>query len=519
MSNTRREFLRQVGGIGGYRAAYLSMQALGLIGTAAVAEPLALPRGEAHGTKVAILGAGVAGLSAAYELGKAGYECLVLEARDRVGGRNWSIRRGAQLEMNDGTRQVCEFDPGMYWNAGPARIPSHHQAVISYCQELGVALEVEINTSRGARLYNPAANGGKAVEMRQAHNDVRGEIAELLGKAINRGALDEELTAQDKERMLAFLQTYGDLSPGLVFSGSTRSGYTTLPDAGSQAGERRDPLPLSTFLDIGLWNAVLFEEGFDFQATMFQPIGGMDQIPAAFALRLGAVVRLNSEVTAIRRRNDGVTITWTDKRSGKIAAVDADYCVVTIPLKVLLAIDNDFAATHRAAIRDIEYGDAVKIAWQSRRFWEIDDHIYGGISWVKGPTALVWYPSDRLLSHKGILLGGYATRNEVDALASRSLEEQFDLSRAAVEGLHPGHGHELEKPMAIAWSKVPYSLGIAARYTTDNDPRYAVLSEPDGPFYFAGEHLSHVGAWQEGAILSARRAINALERHRRCQRC
>jgi monoamine oxidase len=166
-------------------------------------------------------------------------------------------------------------------------------------------------------------------------------------------------------------------------------------------------------------------------------------------------------------------------------------------------------------MRDIVYGDAVKIAWQSRRFWEIDDEIYGGISWVKGPTVLVWYPSDRLFSEKGILLGGYATRNDADALAAKPLHDQLELSRAAIEGLHPGHSHELEKPMSITWSKVPYSLGIAARYKTDHDPNYAVLSEADGPFYFAGEHLSHVGAWQEGAILSARRAINMMDKHRR----
>jgi monoamine oxidase len=519
MSGTRRDFLRQVGSVGGYRAAYLSMQALGLIGAAATAEPLALQKGEAHGTKVVILGAGLAGLSAAYELGKAGYQCLVLEARDRVGGRNWSIRRGTALEMNDGTRQVCEFDPDMYWNAGPARIPSHHQAVLGYCQELGVALEVEINTSRGARLYNPAANGGRPVEMRQAHNDVRGEISELLGKAIHRGALDEELTTHDRERMIAFLQAYGDLSPDLVFRGSTRSGYKSLPDAGGEAGERRDPLQLSAFLDIDLWNGVLFEEGFDFQATMFQPVGGMDRIPMAFAGTLGPAVRLNSEVTAIRRRNDGVAIDYAEEKSSKPVTVEADYCIVTIPLKVLEVIDNDFTATHRTAMRGIEYGNAIKIAWQSRRFWEIDDHIYGGISWVKGPTALVWYPSDGLFSQKGILLGGYATRGEVGALAALPLAAQLALSRAAIEGLHPGHGHELEKPMAVAWSKVPYSLGIAARYTTDHDPNYAVLSEPDGPFYFAGEHLSHIGAWQEGAILSARRAINMLDRRRRCRAC
>src|SRR6516165_2105670 len=235
MSGTRREFLQQVGSIGGYRATYLTMQAMGLLSTAALAEPLALQKGEAHGTKVVILGAGVAGLSAAYELGKAGYDCTVLEARDRVGGRNWSIRRGTRIEMTDGTRQLCEFDPEMYWNSGPARIPSAHQAVLGYCRELGVALEVEINTSRGTRLYNPAANGGKPIEMRQAHNDVRGEISELLGKAISRGALDEELTARDKERMLAFLKTYGDLSPDLVFRGSTRSGYRNLPGAGGEA--------------------------------------------------------------------------------------------------------------------------------------------------------------------------------------------------------------------------------------------------------------------------------------------
>ena len=112
MSGTRRDFLRQVGSVGGYRATYLSMQAMGLLGTAAVAEPLTLQKGEAHGTKVVILGAGVAGLSAAYELGKAGYDCTVLEARDRVGGRNWTIRRGTRIDMTDGTRQLCEFDPG-----------------------------------------------------------------------------------------------------------------------------------------------------------------------------------------------------------------------------------------------------------------------------------------------------------------------------------------------------------------------------------------------------------------------
>ena len=516
MSGTRRDFLRQVARAGGYRATYLTMQAMGLLGTAAVAEPLALEKGTRHGTKVIVLGAGVAGLSAAYELGKAGYDCTVLEARDRVGGRNWTIRRGTKLEMTDGSRQVCEFDQDLYWNAGAARLPGHHQAVLGYCREFGVALEVEVNTSRGALLLNPAANAGRPIELRQAVNDARGAISELLGKAINRGALDQELTVPDKDRMLAFLRQYGDLSPDLLYRGSTRSGYKTLPGPADQVGVKRDPVPLGVLLDADMWTGMLFEESFTQQATMFQPVGGMDRIASAFAKKL--VVRLAREVTAIRRGQGGVSISYFDKRTGKRNAIDAAYCVVTIPLKVLEGIESDFSPAYRAAIHNVVYGNAVKIAWQSRRFWETDEQIYGGISWEKGSTTLIWYPSDRFFSPKGILLGAYANREDADALAKRPLGEQIEASRAAIEELHPGRSRQLEKPMAIAWSKVPYSLGIAARYSSGQDRDYTLLNEPDGPFYFAGEHLSQIGAWQEGAILSARRTINMIDRHRRAQR-
>ncbi len=143
-----------------------------------------------------------------------------------------------------------------------------------------------------ARLINPAENDGKPIEMRQAINDARGEISELLNKAIDRGALDQQLTPHDKERMAAFLRIYGDLTPDMRYQGSTRSGYRTLPGPADVGGEARDPIPLGTLLDADMWTGMLFEEGFDFQATMFQPVGGMDRIPMAFAKKLGRVVRL-----------------------------------------------------------------------------------------------------------------------------------------------------------------------------------------------------------------------------------
>ncbi|HWE74255.1 MAG TPA: flavin monoamine oxidase family protein [Stellaceae bacterium] len=518
MTGTRRDFLRRVGALGGFRATYLTMQAMGLLSAGAKTASAAPGLQPGHHTRVVILGAGLAGLSAAYELRKAGYDCTILEARSRVGGRNWTIRRDTVIGMTDGTHQRCAFDEGQYWNAGPARIPSHHQALLGYCRELGVALEVEVNTSRGEMLLNSAANDGKPVELRRAVNDSRGEISELLAKAVNRGALDQELTAHDKERMLAFLRQYGDLDVDLLYKGSSRAGYTTLPGAADQSGTIRPPLPLDRLLDEDMWSGMLFEDAFDFQATMFQPVGGMDHIPAAFAKQLGAVVRLGCEVTAIRRTDNGVRVNFWNTAARRREAIAADYCLVTIPLKVLKAIEADFSPDYAAAIGSVDYGNAVKIAWQAPRFWEAENHIYGGISWVKAPTALVWYPSDHFFSSKAILLGAYSTaRDDVDALAAMPLAEQFALSRAAIEGLHPGHGKDLSAPMAIAWSNVPYTYGIAARWPSDNDPRYALLNTPDGPFYFAGEHLSHVGAWQEGAILSAWRAIGLLDRHRRAK--
>ena len=166
----------------------------------------------------------------------------------------------------------------------------------------------------------------------------------------------------------------------------------------------------------------------------------------------------------------------------------------------------------------VAYGNAVKIAWQSRRFWETDSHIYGGISFVRSLPGMIWYPSAKIMSDKGILIGAYAADADAVALAAKPLNEQFALSRKAIEGLHPGHGKELEAPIGIAWAKVPFSLGNTARWQAGQDALYTLLDTPDGPFYFAGEHLSHIGGWQEGAVLSAHRAVRAIDKNLRSRK-
>ena len=508
---TRRNFLTQVGRAGGFSATYLIMQSLGLLPIPpSEASTLRLPETLGRGKSVVILGAGIAGLVSAWELSKAGYSCTILEARGRAGGRNWTIRNGTRVEMTDGTTQTCTFDEPNYMNAGPARLPSQHVTMLGYCREFGVPLEVEVNTSRSSLMRSDRMNGGKPIQQRQVVNDTRGHVAELLAKAINRNSLDQELSPEDKERMLEFLRTYGDLSPDYFYKGSDRSGYKVMPGAGEQAGQVRDPLDMRALLDAGLWEGMLYEEQFSWQATMFQPIGGMDRIPAAFEKRLERMIRFQCPVQQIRKTPNGVRVAYRDAKTGSTHRIDAHYCICALPFTILKDLDTDLSPDLKQIINATAYDAAYKIAWESRRFWERDYSIYGGISFLDRPVNLVWYPSARLFSEKGVLLAGYNLENG-SVLATMDLAGKLEASRRSVEALHPGHSKELSKPVCVCWGRIPYNMGSWVHIEDPvMYPGYERVIQADDPIFLAGDHVSHIVGWQEGAALSAHRAVSLL---------
>src|SRR3982751_3304003 len=194
MTVTRRELLEQVGAIGGAGGAYMAMEALGLATpTPAGAENFSMPAASGGGRSVVILGAGIAGLVSAYELQRAGYRVTVLEARDRIGGRVWTIRGGDRIEQTGRADQVATFDQGLYFNAGAARLPSTHRLILSYARRFGVQLEPFINVNRNAGWDF----GGKVNPERRMVEDLRGHLAELLAKAIDRKALDGVVSADE----------------------------------------------------------------------------------------------------------------------------------------------------------------------------------------------------------------------------------------------------------------------------------------------------------------------------------
>jgi monoamine oxidase len=516
MALTRRDFLLRVGQAGGYGAAFTMMQSLGLLPVMeSAASALELPTGSGKGISVVILGGGIAGLSSAYELGKLGYSCTLLEARDRVGGRNWSVRNGTKVEFTTGFTQNCVFGPGLYQNVGPARLPSIHQTMLGYCRELEVPLEVEVNSSRSAYLESGQLNDGKPVLNRQILYDTRGHVSELLAKCVKRGGLDQELSHDDKEQMVAFLQEYGGLTPDLFYKGSSRSGYKIKPGAGDVEGVPNDPLDMRALLSAHLWREMMEEDEVDWQATMFQPVGGMDQIPMAFKKKLGSVVRQRAEVIQIRQNESGVKVVYRDLASGQNQTVSADYCICALPLTILKKTDTDFSPELKSAIDGAAYDSAYKVAWESRRFWEQECNIYGGISFLKRPVDTIWYPSATMFSETGIIVGGYGIENGSEFGALPDTEAKLGSSRHSIELLHPGRGQELKNPIYVSWGHIPYNLGswVSGLQTGNAPAGYEVWIKPDRRIFLAGDHCSHLVGWQEGAALSGHRAIKMLAAH------
>jgi monoamine oxidase len=517
MGISRRDFLMRVGQAGGYSAAFLAMQGLGLTEAHAIqSAAIQAAPGSGKGIKVAILGAGIAGMVTGYELRALGYDCTILEARTRPGGRNWSVRGGTEVKFVDGSTQTCSWDKGYYQNVGPARLPSIHKAILGYCKKLGVQLEVEVNVTTSEYLQNDNASNKAPMLFRRVDNDTRGHVSELLAKCINQGALDQDMSKEDRDRMLSFLRIYGELDQAGKYTGSPRAGYSQWPGAGNDTGVLEKPIDMHTLLDDNFWQGMLYTEAFDMQATMFQPVGGMDRIPYAFAKALGPMIKYDSPITEIRKTAKGVRIGYTEKGSPKM--IEADYCICALPLNIMRKIPNDLSAPYKKVIDECTYAGAYKLAWQSRRFWEQDYNIYGGMEFVSVGPSPIWFPSWGMFTDTGIVLSGYTDESRT-AFGQMTLAEKCEESRKSIERLHPGHGKELQKPIYVGWSKVPYNEGSWIRsYGSDvsggegssANLGYETLLQPDGPIIIAGDHCTRVVAWQEGAALSALRAVQML---------
>ena len=490
---TRRRFLTRIAAAGGASLAYEAMTALGLL--AAPSQRSFNLAGRVSGVRVVVLGAGLSGMTAAYELGKAGFDCRVLEARARPGGRVFTVRRGTASE-EPGTAQTSTFDEGQYFNAGPMRISHHHHTTLAYCRELQVATEAfvpDCESAYVAQTRGPLA--GRRIRLREARADFDGYIAELLSKSLSQAQLDQPLTAEDRDRVLAYLRSLGALDETGQYRGSSRRGA----DAAVAMRDLFGGIP-----------GFYVQTDWSSQPTMMQVAGSMDRLPAALAARLGNRITYRAAVREIRQSERGVWVIYADGQ-GRLRRIDADYCISTIPLPVLTDIEKDVSQPVQAAIAAARYDGAGKIGLQfKRRFWEQDDEIYGGRSWTDQEVGQIIYPSHGFTTAKGVLVGYY-----LDFRNTMRERPPAEIQRLALEHgarVHPQYATEFESAFSVTWARVPWRRGSWRSESSEAHQGIAPLREPDGRLYFAGDYMTDMSSWMQGAFESAREVATALHR-------
>jgi monoamine oxidase len=477
--------------------------------------------GARPGASVLVLGAGLAGMLAAYELNKAGYKVRILEYQGRSGGRNWSLYGGDTYTELGGVTQKVGFDKGHFFNPGPWRIPHHHRTLLHYCKQFGVALQPFIQFNHSGYVHSADAFGGKPVRFREAAADFEGNVAELLGKAIDQKALDSELTREDREKLMEALRGWGMLDKDMRYKSNLLSsehrGFERPPGGGVDGAPIASvPFAFHDVLHSQVWRNMSFFMNYEMQTTMFQPVGGMGMIGMGFARQVQSFITHNAKVMKINQDKAGVTVTYADTGSGAVSEAKADFCVCTIPLGVLNQIESNLSPEKKAAVAAVPYSHSLKIGLQMRRrFWEENDYIYGGHSFTSQDIALVSYPNDNLFSDgPGVLVGAFASGAAAYRLAGMTPEQRIEAALAQGSVFHPGvYRKEYQNGASVAWSRVPWTLGCCARWSEEvRKQHYQALVAMDDRVVLAGEHASYVGCWMEGALLSSLDAITRLHK-------
>ena len=504
---TRRNFLERFGMVGGSALVMSAMHQWELLG--AQAGPRPSLTGRPKNANVIVLGAGISGMTAGYELSKLGYDVTILEARDRVGGVNWSVRRGAtHTELGAaGETQVCTFDEGMYVNAGPWRIPHWHEGVLGYCKELGVPLEMFVNEAEASYFYYEGENIGplanKRVRLREVKADMIGYTCELMAKCVSQEKLDMPLTADDRERFIDFL---------------VNEGYLDSADHAYRKNQGRgpgDPNDFKALLQSGFGLRVRSVMSGTGQAPMFQPIGGIDNFPKGFQRALGEKIALRMEVQSIKQSEQDVKVVVKNLNTGQIRELTADYCISCLPLTVLSTMDVNLSADTMAAVKATQYSPSAKMGLQmKRRFWEEDDRIFGGHLYSNLPFGEFSYPSNGYFGQKGVLLGFYGN-GRMQNVVDMPVKDRVEHVLKHASKVHPQIRTEFESAYAVFWEKVPYSLGAfsggggGGRNGGGND-RLTMIGKPDNRIYLGCAAVSGDGSWMEGAVGAGWKQVKAL---------
>ena len=280
-----------------------------------------LPTGSAQGQDVLVLGAGIAGLVTAYELHQAGCRVRVLEARERVGGRCWTLRGGDRFTEMGGAEQECRFAPGDYLNPAANRILTSHRGVLAYARNLGVPLELYASGPQGQNWLLRRKPGhplsGQGVRFRELDRDEIGYAMQRLVELLESGG-DAAAGAAEDQALAAWARRFGTLDASGRYVGSPARGYQVPPGAVDASGVLSKPFPAEDVWSYGrLAEAPGWINSAKYPTPVLTVTGGIDHLALALAGQLPAeTIQLGAEVVRVRQDSGGVSVRWRDTRSG-----------------------------------------------------------------------------------------------------------------------------------------------------------------------------------------------------------
>lgn len=467
---------------------------------ARVAKPLPESTQPGGSSDVAIVGAGLAGLSCAYELSRLGQAATVYEASERVGGRCASLR---------------DFFPGQVVERGGETLHGSHHAMIGYARELGLTLE-NTGSFPGEAWYHFGGKRYSEAQVAEEYRAFAASIREDLGRV---GAPTADRFDKSDE-LFDFMSIDDYLSlheAGPLLRGVVSSAYL------AEYGAPIDSLSAISFMRFVHGDKRSKQAPFGvFSGQALRIVGGMDQVATGLAARLPQPVALGHRLVAVRKLSDG-RIRLSFDAGGRF--VDSDHHVVVLALPFSVLRDVQFHANmelpdwKRQAIASSGMGDHSKLLVGFKEpYWNTRLGLNGtGFSDLPALQA-TWdaNPTPAKSASAGVL-AGYFGGEQARRMGPATLQGDAKAFVAALDGVARGAQYAAARDARGGllahvdnWSANPYSKGS----TTCNRPGYFTTqahheAKAVGNLLFAGDHTSSFYEWQgfmEGAALSGLRS-------------
>lgn len=441
--------------------------------------------------KIAIIGAGLAGLVAAYELDKLGYEVVVLEAQMRSGGRVQTLREA--------------FSDGLYAEAGAISLSDVDSVTLDYVKRFNLSLEKSNPSGAPRRLFirgqwitNPMSApylfnaNEKRLGLRGFFSHYVSSGIKQIGNSESKSWSPGDAGEMDKLTVAEFLRRQGASKEAVEFLRLTPLGLYG------------DGIESSSALSV-----FLAEAHYQNTQNSYVIAGGNDLLPKAFAHHLSDKIQYGSAVTSLVQNESGVKAVGNRKRIPFV--IEADHVVCALPLTVLrtMEIAPLFSAAKRRAIRELKYSSVSRVYLQTRtRVWQ-----------KYHPTARAITDSPRAVieDHTAVQQGGrgivesHTFGAEARQVSAVSEKERLRASLHQLENLFPGLEKEFEGGASKCWDEDLWARGAYIDYRPGQmTEHFAQLALPEGRIHFAGEHTSKMFASMEGALESGRRVAGEI---------